>query len=69
MDLEEFAPKSRTQCVVCNLPDELRSQVEAGRTSDPKRFTYSVISKWLKTNWALDCSEDSLRRHFNRGHA
>lgn len=66
--LEEFAPDRNTTCTVCNLPTEVRQQVERARTADPHRFTYPVISQWLGKHVDADVSDSSLRRHFKRGH-
>lgn len=66
--LEDFAPTRNTTCTVCNLPAEVRHQVERARAADPQRFTYPVISQWLGKHAGSDVSDSSLRRHFKRGH-
>jgi hypothetical protein len=66
--LEDFAPNRNTTCTVCNLPAEVRLQVERARAADPQRFTYPVISQWLGKHADSDVSDSSLRRHFKRGH-
>jgi hypothetical protein len=63
--LDDFAPRVNTTCGACLLPEDVRKEVENARLQDPKRFTYSVISKWLLAN-EMDLHPDALRRHFNR---
>lgn len=68
LSLAEYAPTMTSPCTVCQLPETDRRQVEQCRQQDPRRFTYPVISEWLGKHRQVHISDDSLRRHFKRGH-
>jgi hypothetical protein len=61
--LEDFAPEARTQCVTCQLPSDVREEVERCRRRDPKRFSYPVICAWLRAELDVAVTESSLKRH------
>lgn len=74
MKLEEFALKQKQarveghpRCMTCNLPPELRKQVEAGRASVPP-ISWTNISKWLGTE-GHPIQHVTIRNHFMAGHA
>lgn len=67
LSLEDFAPPA-TRCSVCMLREDLRTTLEQARLREPKRFTFPVISEWLRVERHLEISEEAVRSHFRRGH-
>lgn len=65
LSLDDFAPRITTACTVCQLPSDVRVQMETARLLDPQRFTYPVIARWL-SSLSFKVGEDSLRRHVKR---
>lgn len=66
--LEDYAPRNVSTCSVCGLGVDLRKELESARMTDPKRFTYPIIARWLRETHQQDVSDSSLRRHFSHGH-
>lgn len=65
--LQDFAAKAaaakKTRCYTCNLPEELRAQIEAAHGA----YTLQTISDWLKTE-GHDIPAATIHNHFSRGH-
>lgn len=60
--------KGGVPCLTCQLPAELRTEVEDLRKRLPP-VSYVAISKYLGTDHKLKISNSALLAHFRKGHA
>lgn len=67
MDLLEFANKHRkksgTVCLGCQLSEDLRAAVRAGREA-PVPISYPTISAWLQREHGITLKPGTLRSHY-----
>ena len=68
MDLEEFASandgRKTVRCPVCNLPDDIKAQVVAGKL---KGIGSVMTTRWLRSK-DFEVSQYAVQNHFTRGH-
>lgn len=74
-DLEQFLadrPEYRAPCGTCELPEELRTQMDAVvvamRSSMTKKPPWTGMSEWLRKQGYKEIGPDRLKRHYDRGH-
>lgn len=74
MDLKDYAAseeahvKKKTRCMTCNLPVDLRGQVEEARAPrEGKPIPFPLIARWLKGE-GHDITQATIRNHFVAEH-
>lgn len=66
--LAEFAaanPLRRVGCFVCNLPDDVRSQMETAKKN--RTASYPTMVAWLRANGFDDATKGRIERHWQDG--
>lgn len=72
----ESRPK-HTRCKICLLNDDLRTEIEESRRTNPQKVTYKAIMLWLNEHRQLDLvddagitkiTKDQVYRHWSSGH-
>lgn len=66
-NFSEETTKQSTTCPVCLLDDAQKAEVHAGRDR-ARPISYQVIAKWLREEHGASMADESVRRHFLRGH-
>lgn len=68
--LEQFAAADRrphgTPCWMCALEPQLRKQIEGKHREDPRRFTVSMLARYLRDELKLDgATRPKLAHHLS----
>lgn len=64
--LVEFARDiKRSKCKVCQVPDELRTEIVVARN---KAIGNETVAKWLKDEKGFDVTADELKSHQSGNH-
>lgn len=66
LSLEEFiVEKKRQECAVCQLPDEIRAQLEG---ASDKKIKRTVQLEWLKSLGYDEVDNHALNKHYSGRH-
>lgn len=72
MNLTDYAVEKqttrRTRCMTCNLPDDVRNQIESARNEQVPPVPFKTIATWLKEDQEIDLLQATIRNHFVAGH-
>lgn len=75
VSLNDFAATQRAPggktCLVCELPPEVRKQLEASKgTREAPGVSYKIMGEWLSTVHGItNGTRGRLERHWQDGHA